>query len=134
MQFLSKFNDKNLELKNQRRSIKFNTRYVQNTLLFFQSYVHLIFFGQCTFIVYLYQNTTKYTVKCLYYSSFDFLWVLHFSVVFLLCRSSPLIFDVFPSVSVCYPDLLFSQLIYKFRTAVYYCHLYLCGLLSYGIC
>ena len=34
----------------------------------------------------------------LHYSSF--LCVLHFSIVFLLCRSSPLIFDVFPSVLV----------------------------------
>ena len=38
----------------------------------------------------------------LYYSSF--LCELHFNVVFLLCRSS-LIFDAFPSVLVCNPDL-----------------------------
>ena len=40
----------------------------------------------------------------LYYSSF--LCMLHFNVVFLLCRSS-LIFDTFPSVLVCNPDLFF---------------------------
>ena len=40
----------------------------------------------------------------LYYSSF--LCVLHFNVVFLFCRSS-LILYVFPSVLVCYPDLIF---------------------------
>ena len=56
------------------------------------------------------------------YSSF--LCVLHFNVVFLLSRSS-LIFDVFPSVLVCYPDLFFSRSIYEFRPAVYYCCLYL---------
>ena len=50
--------------------------------------------------------------KCplLYYSSF--LCVLRFSVVFLLCRS-------------CNTDLFFSQSIYEFWTAVYYCCLYL---------
>ena len=44
----------------------------------------------------------------LYYSSF--LCVLHFNVVFLLCRSS-LILDAFPSVLVCNPDLVF---LYRF--------------------
>ena len=55
----------------------------------------------------------------LYYSWF--LCVLYFSVVVLLCRSSFLIFDVFPSVLVCNPDLFFTQSIYEFRTVVYYC-------------
>ena len=41
----------------------------------------------------------------LYYSSF--LCVLHFNVVFLLCRSSPLIFDAFTSDLGCNPDLFF---------------------------
>ena len=59
----------------------------------------------------------------LYYSSF--LCVLHFNVVFLLYLSSTNIFDVFPSVLVCNPDLFFSQSIYEFRIAVYYCCLYL---------
>ena len=43
---------------------------------------------------------------CLMLSSF--LCVLHFNVVFLLWRCSPLIFDAFPSVLVCNPDLFFS--------------------------
>ena len=33
--------------------------------------------------------------------------VLYFSVVFLLCRSSPVIFDIFPSVIVCDQDFFF---------------------------
>ena len=42
--------------------------------------------------------------------------VLHFNVVFLLCRSYPLILDVFPSVLPCNPDLaFFSQSIYEFE-------------------
>ena len=32
---------------------------------------------------------------------------INFNVVFLLCRMSSLIFDVFPSVLVCNPDLFF---------------------------
>ena len=59
----------------------------------------------------------------IYYSSF--LCVLHFIVVFLLCHISHLKFDMMPPVSVCNPDLLFSQWIYEFRIAVYYCCLYL---------
>ena len=59
----------------------------------------------------------------LYYSSF--LCVLHFNIVFLLCRCSPLLFDAFHSVLVCNPDFIFSQSIYEFRTAVYYCCLYI---------
>ena len=44
----------------------------------------------------------------------------------MLCRCSPLIFNAFPSVLVCNPDLFFFFLsIYEFRTAVYYCCLYL---------
>ena len=41
----------------------------------------------------------------LYYS--PCLCVLHFNVVFLLYRTSPLIFDAFPSVLVCNPNLFF---------------------------
>ena len=41
----------------------------------------------------------------LYHSSC--MCVLHFSVVFLWCRTFPLIFDVFPSVLVCNPNLFF---------------------------
>ena len=48
------------------------------------------------------------------YSS-SFLCVLHFSVVFLLCRGSPLIFDVFPSVLVCNPDLFFLNRFMNFE-------------------
>ena len=44
--------------------------------------------------------------------------MLHFYVVFLLCRSFPLIFNAFPSVLVCNPDLFFSQLIYERCTTV----------------
>ena len=36
-------------------------------------------------------------------------------LVFLFCRCSPLIFDVFPQVLVCNPDLFFSQSIYIFE-------------------
>ena len=39
---------------------------------------------------------------------------LHFNVVFLSCRSYPLIFDAFPSVLVYNPDF-FSQSIYDFE-------------------
>ena len=42
----------------------------------------------------------------LYFSSFR--CVLHFNVVFLLCRSSPLIFDEFPSVLVCNPICFYA--------------------------
>ena len=44
----------------------------------------------------------------LYYSSF--LCVLHFNVMFLLCRSSPVIFDAFPSVLFCNLDLFFLSI------------------------
>ena len=55
----------------------------------------------------------------LYYSSV--LCVLHFRVVFLLCRSSPLIFDVFRSVlDSNITGFVFSQSLYEFWTAVYY--------------
>ena len=47
-------------------------------------------------IFFINMSCTKSVIwSLLYYSSF--LCVLHFNVVFLLCRSSPLIFDVFPS-------------------------------------
>ena len=72
------------------------------------------------------QACSLYNIYCkvyqsplLYYSSF--LCVLHLNAVHLLCRTSPLIFDVFPSVLVCNPELFFSQSIYEFRTAVFYC-------------
>ena len=45
--------------------------------------------------------------------------------ILMLCRSSPLILDAFPSVKVCNPDLFFSQSIYEFRTAINYFCLYL---------
>ena len=51
-----------------------------------------------------------------------FLCVSHFNVV---SCCSPLIFDAFPSVLVCYPDFVFCSWIYEFWTAVYYCCLYL---------
>ena len=54
----------------------------------------------------------------LYYSSF--MCVLHFSVVFLLCRSSPLIFDVFPSDLVCNPDLFFFFIMYNNVSGIIY--------------
>ena len=60
------------------------------------------------------ENGHCYIIYC------SFLCVLHFNVVFLLCRCYPLIFDAFPSVLVCNPDFFF-QSIYEFRTAVYYC-------------
>ena len=74
-------------------------------------------------------SSTKSGKKPILYHS-SFLCVLHFNVVFLLCRSSPLIFDVCPLVFSCNPDLFFSQSIYEFRTAVYYSFFYLfCTLL-----
>ena len=42
----------------------------------------------------------------------------------MLCRCSPLIFNAFPSVLVCYPDFVFCPWIYEFWTAGYYCCLY----------
>ena len=51
--------------------------------------------------------------------------MLHFNVVFLLCRCSLFIFDAFLSVLVCNPDLFFSLSFYEFRTALHYCCLYL---------
>ena len=75
-----------------------------------------------------FKTTIFFFIKCPvpsqdkgHYSSF--LCVLHFGVVFLLCRSS-LIFDTLPSVFVCNPDLFFSLSIYEFQTAVYNCCLY----------
>ena len=45
--------------------------------------------------------------------------------ILMLCRCSPLVFNAFPSVLVCYPDFVFCPWIYEFWTAVYYCCLYL---------
>ena len=57
-------------------------------------------------ILFLKMSCTKLGKWLLLYHS-SFLCVLHFDVVFLLCCSSPLIFDAFPSVLVCNPDLFF---------------------------
>ena len=43
-----------------------------------------------------------------------FLCVLHCSVV-VWCRCSPLIFNAFPSVLVCYPDFVFCPWICEFE-------------------
>ena len=54
-------------------------------------------------------------------------WLVCFCVccVSVLCRCSPLIFNAFRSVLVCYPDFVFCPWIYEFWIAVYYCCLYL---------
>ena len=57
--------------------------------------------------------TTSGKWPLLYHSSF--LCVLHFKVVFLLWRSSPFIFDAFPSVLVCNPDLFFLNRFMNFE-------------------
>ena len=55
--------------------------------------------------------------------------VLYFNVVFLLCQCSPLIFDAFPSVLVCNPDLCFffhnrfNKFEQQYITFAFICHL-----------
>ena len=56
--------------------------------------------------------------------SWDFVWCLfRFCVCYILvlCRCSPLVFNMFPSVLVCCPDFVFCPWIYEFWTAIYYC-------------
>ena len=50
--------------------------------------------------------------------SWDFVCCLvHFCVCYIvvLCRFSPLMFNAFPSVLVCYPDFVFCPWIYEFE-------------------